>query len=156
MEVIRENEILLDNGTKNYIVGMREGDGVRTKTTTVLLNDEKEVITPEVKSIKFDQEAQMFLVKDKLSIDEYLTGSICYYINERGLPLGLCFFDVTNGFYSMNFETPEDYKTNYFNLKLSICKSLREQVLKKYENDIENCKKMALYMKRVDESENKI
>ena len=67
MEVIRENEILLDNGTKNYIVTMREGDGVRTKTSTVLLNDKKETITPEVKTIKFDQEAQMFLVKDKLS-----------------------------------------------------------------------------------------
>ena len=154
MEVIRENEIILDNGTKNYIVVMRQEDDKYSKTSVILLNDKKEVITPEVKNIKFDPETQLFLVKDKLSIDEYLTGSICYYIDETGLPLGLCFFDVTKGFYSMNFETPEEYKTNYFSLKLNICKSIREEILKKYENDIENCKKMALYMKRVDKREN--
>ncbi len=81
MEVIREKEIELYNGEQLKIVTLKGSDKESKRTCEILINSKNEIITPEVKSIKYDQEHQMFLVRDKLPIDDYLTGSIYYYIN---------------------------------------------------------------------------
>ena len=154
MDVIREKEYELANGTKVTIVTLKANDKDSKRTCEILVDSKRNIISPEVKSISFDQEHQMFLVKDKLAIDEYLTGSIYYYINERGLPLGMCFFDILNGMYSIKFKNVEEFKSNYFNFKLNIVKQIREEVERKRSVDLENIKTMALYKKRVDESEN--
>ncbi len=156
MEVIREKEIKLLNGESVKIITLKDDVKNFKRTYEILVDCNDEPITPEVKSISFDQEHQMFLVRDKLAIDEYLTGSIYYYINQEGLPIGLCFFDLKDGFYAINFDSNKDYKQNYFNYKLNLTNIIRSEVSRKTDIDLDNCKKMALYMKRVVENENKI
>jgi hypothetical protein len=156
MDVIREVECDLENGSMVKIITLSNKDKNGTKTCEVLVNSKGEAITPEVKRITFDKDNQMFLVRDKLAIDEYLTGSINYYINYQGIPIGLCFFDLFNGFYTMEFNSSEEYKSGYFSFKLAMAQRIRSEVQDKVENDLGNCKKMALYKKGVIESENKI
>ena len=156
MEIIRENEIKLDNGHVVKIVTISNKYEYATRTYEILVDEKDNAITPEVKSIKFDKEHQMFFVRDKLPIDEYFTGSINYYINYQGIPIGLCFFDLTNGFFNMDFKSSDDYKRRYFNFKMMMTDKIRKEVAHKVEVDTENCKKMALYKKGMIESENQI
>ena len=66
----------------------------------------------------------------------------------------MCFFDILNGMYSIDFKNVEEFKSNYFNFKLNIVKQIREEVERKRSVDLENIKTMALYKKRVEENEN--
>lgn len=154
MEVIREKEIELLNGNKVRIVTQKSSDKDSKVACEILVNSKNDILTPEVKRITFDKEYQMFLVQDKLAIDEYLTGSIYYYVNDKGLPLSMCFFDIVSGMYSIDFKSVDEFKTNYFNFKLNIVKQIREDVEHKRSVDLKNIQTMALYKKRVDTREN--
>ena len=154
MEVIREKEIELLNGNKVRIVTQKSSDKDSKVACEILVNSKNDILTPEVKRITFDKEHQMFLVQDKLAIDEYLTGSIYYYVNDEGLPLSMCFFDIVSGMYSIDFKSVDEFKANYFNFKLNIVKQIREDVEHKRSVDLKNIQTMALYKKRVDTREN--
>jgi len=156
MEVIRENECILNDGKKYKIVIIQNRAANIIKTSEILVDDKGTVLTPEVKYIKFDREHQLFLVRDKLPIDEFMTGSIYYYVNGEGIPVGLCFFDLKDGFYSLDFKSNEEYKRNYFSYKLLITNKIRDEIIKKTEFNLDNCKKMALVKKGMIESEDKI
>ena len=156
MDIIRENSYTFENGHTVKVVTMATESKERRIVRQVLVDEDNEIISPEVKSIKFDKENQLFLVRDKLAIDEFMTGSIYFYVNYQGIPVGMCFFDLKNGFYDISFDTVKEFKEAYFNYKLHLTQLLREEVIIKTEKDIENCKKMALYKKGVIESENKI
>ena len=60
MEIIRENEIKLDNGHVVKIVTISNKYEYGTRTYEILVDEKDNAITPKVKSIKFDKEHQMF------------------------------------------------------------------------------------------------
>ena len=154
MQILNENVYNLKNGKGSKIITLGTTDKVNRMTCVVLANEKDEIITPAVTSITFDEENQVFFVRDRLVIDEYLTGSISYYVDYQGIPLGMCFSDIMDGFYKMDFDNAKDYKKGYEDFKSNLSQQIKQEVNRKSHVDLDNCKKLALYKKGVIESEN--
>ena len=70
MQILNENVYNLKNGKGSKIITLGTTDKVNRMTCVVLANEKDEIITPAVTSITFDEENQVFFVRDRLVIDE--------------------------------------------------------------------------------------
>ena len=153
MQVLLRKEIEL-NDEKYYILTcMNDYGKVRKSAFTI----DGRVLIPDADDIEVDIENNLLLVSDSIEINDELTGSIYYYTNLEGVPLGFCFNNIyPDEYYPIPFDTHIDYLFDYFEFKDEIRLYIQKLVDKKYENSKKQSLGLALFKKRVIESENKI
>lgn len=146
---VRKEKFELSNGKSVGIITKQTKSDALKKFECALVDETDNILTPFVKSITFDKENEIFLFQDKLAITEYLTGSVVFYVDYKGNPIGLAFFDMIDGYFDLGFKDSETFKERYPGLKTTLSFKFREEIYKRTETKIDNCKKLALAYKEV-------
>ena len=153
MQTLIRKEIKIGEDKYYLLTYMDDFGKVRKNAFT----EDGRIIIENVDDIEIDMENQLFLVRDSIEINNKLTGTIFYYTNLKGVPLGLCFNNIyPDEYYPISFKSHVDYLLNYNEFKDEIRLHIQKLANFKYDNSKMQSLGLALYKKRMIESENKI
>ena len=154
MRMVEEKIIEVNSIDKVKLVTYEFRDGKRMNS---LFDGNDNLIIPLLNSISVTDIPGLFEVEDTIVINENITGTLYYFMNYEGIPVGFAYCNVfPNEFISLGLDSNSEYIRWYQSRKKRLAQQFSERITDKTNSDIAKNKSLALYKKRVIESENKI
>ena len=141
MELINKQKHII-NKNKYYLQTVKDHNHIKQQ----LLNDNYDVIIPLVDKIIIKPTSKIIFVKDKIIINEDLIGSIYYYVNLTGIPVGYCFNNIfPDEIYPLPFDRQSAYLVGYEEYKDCLISDIKVRLQNRIEFNEKLCLDLALH-----------